>query len=180
LWSFATFFLHCCKRFNVKLSNTLSPSLWVKLGCSLALLVGLSAGASAQAAEVRFTFSANGAEVFDAKTGLTWQRCSLGQTWTDGTCKGSASKQSFKQATTMTKIKGGWRLPTVKELATLVDTGRGIPAIDLGAFPAAPADWYCTSSPYLGSASLAWYVDFQHGDSSPLNRDQRHHIRLVR
>ncbi len=164
----------------MKPSNTLFSSLWVKLICSLALLASMSACTQARTAEPRFTFSANGAEVLDAKTGLTWQRCVLGQTWKDGTCVGSASKHSHKQAMTLAKTKTGWRLPTVKELATLVDTGRGQPAIDLKAFPAAPGDWFCTSSPYLGSANLAWYVDFLHGNSSPLNHEQRHHIRLVR
>lgn len=164
----------------MKPSSTLFSSLWVKLICSLALLASLSACTQARTAEARFTVSANGAEVFDAKTGLTWQRCILGQTWKDGTCNGSASKQSHKQAMTLAKAKDGWRLPTVKELATLVDTGLGTPAIDTTAFPATPATWFCTSSPYLGSANLAWYVDFGHGNSSPLNHEQRHPIRLVR
>jgi hypothetical protein len=164
----------------VKLSKALFLSHWGKLSCSLVLLAGLSNGATAQTADVRFTYAANGTEVSDAKTGLTWQRCSIGQTWQDSTCKGVASSHTHKQATTLTKTKGGWRLPTVKELSSLVDTSRSNPTIDVSVFPATPSAWFCTASPYAGSASLAWYVGFLHGDTSPLNREQRHHIRLVR
>lgn len=155
-------------------------SFWRHLGCCLALLVGLSNAASAQTAEVRFTYSAGGAEVSDATTGLTWQRCSVGQTWQGGTCTGAASSHTHKQATTLVNNKASWRLPTVKELSSLVDTSRSNPSIDISVFPATPSDWFCTASPYAGSASLAWYVGFAHGDTSPLNREQRRHVRLVR
>jgi len=169
----------------VKLFNTLFSATFHAHGplvaSILALLPLLCTSTPAQAeTQVRFTYSADGAEVTDARTGLTWQRCSLGQLWKDGTCTGTASSHPEKQAAALAKAKSGWRMPTVKELSSLIDTRRGSPTIDASAFPATPSAWFCTASPYLGSASLAWYVSFQHGESSPLNREQRHLIRLVR
>ena len=164
----------------MKLINAILPVPARSLACSLALLAALVAGAPAQAeSQPRFGYSGDGSHVTDAKTGLTWQRCSLGQSWDKGTCTGTASQHTEKQAAALGKALAGWRLPTVKELATLVDTSRGIPTIDSQAFPATPAGWFCTASPYLGSASLAWFVSFEHGHSSPLSHDQRQHIRLV-
>lgn len=37
------------------------------------------------------SWSGNGDIVTDASTGLTWQRCALGQSWNGSTCAGAAS-----------------------------------------------------------------------------------------
>ncbi len=63
----------------------------------------------------------NGSVILDTVTGLEWQRCSVGQTWNAATktCDGTQSTFDWNTASTLTQV-GGWRTPTLSELATLV------------------------------------------------------------
>ena len=62
----------------------------------------------------------------DQKTGLTWQRCSLGQTWNGYDCDGMPEKYTWDAAQQAAKAVGkGWRVPTVSELANLVRCNTG-------------------------------------------------------
>jgi hypothetical protein len=146
------------------------------------LLVVLLAttGAAPVWSQARFAVSVDGTEVADALTSLVWQRCSVGQSYNGATCVGSASTFTHEQALLYAKGQPGWRLPNVKELASIVDTERANPSIDIAIFPAT-ADWYWTSSPYVGNAGFAWAVSFDFGD---VNRGGfRYHsfyVRLVR
>jgi len=69
------------------------------------------------------TFIAKEGEVTDQKTGLIWQRCSLGQTWKKGKgCVGEVSLVHRKEAEEHAHTLGnGWRVPSIDELLTLVD-----------------------------------------------------------
>jgi hypothetical protein len=54
--------------------------------------------------------------VTDTRTGLTWMRCALGQTWSGTSCLGTATPSTWKSANTTTiKFSGHseWRLPTI-------------------------------------------------------------------
>jgi hypothetical protein len=55
-------------------------------------------------------FEARGAVVYDRKTSLLWQRCSVGQRWSNEHCVGKA--QTFTWLATRDLGAGGWRLPT--------------------------------------------------------------------
>ncbi|MFM2328363.1 MAG: hypothetical protein RLZZ494_466, partial [Pseudomonadota bacterium] len=144
-----------------------------------ALLAGLCLLGSAQA-QSRYTVASSGTEVTDTKTGLTWQRCSAGQSWNGSTCTGSAATYTHEQALAYAKTQTGWRLPSVKELSSLADKGRSNPAIDTTAFPATASDWYWTSSPVVGSPVSAWDVSFNYGGVNGASRDLTYHVRLVR
>ena len=68
--------------------------------------------------------------ITDAKTNLTWMRCSLGQQWTGSTCAGLAMEMDWNDAlkTAMSFSYAGhsdWRVPTVDELDTLVQCSAG-------------------------------------------------------
>ena len=131
-------------------------------------------------AQASYTYSANGAEVTDAQTGLTWRRCTEGQSWSGGTCTGSAATFTHEQALAHAKTQSGWRLPNVKELSSLVDSSRSNPAIDITAFPATSSEWYWSSTPYVGSADGAWYVNFNVGYVGDVSRGSGFRVRLVR
>jgi len=76
-----------------------------------------------------------------------------------------------------------WRLPTRKELLTLVlGTGDGEKntTIDTHYFPSTPGDWYWTADTDLGDASHAWYVLFYNGRSMKASMSQAKRVRLVR
>ncbi|MCX5871531.1 MAG: DUF1566 domain-containing protein [Deltaproteobacteria bacterium] len=64
----------------------------------------------------------------DTVTGLEWQRCSVGQTWNAETkhCDGSVIGYNWFGAQGLTKA-GGFRLPTITELRSLVYCSSGIP-----------------------------------------------------
>lgn len=143
--------------------------LWV------AACVGASCTAVAQS---RFSYSMQGAEVTDKQTGLIWRRCSEGQTWSDSTCTGAASTFTHEGARVHAQSQTGWRLPTVKELGSIVDKTSNSPVIDSTAFPATVSSWYWSSS-LLGVVDYAWYVSFKDGHAN-YNRHNSVYVRLVR
>lgn len=131
--------------------------------------------------------------ITDAKTNLTWMRCSLGQQWTGSTCAGLSMEMSWNEAlkTAQSFSYAGhsdWRVPTVDELDTLVQCPAGRkpsarpngeyvtdtngfcngseynnPKINIIAFPNTPSRVFWSSSPYAGYSDRAWYVGFSDG-----------------
>jgi Protein of unknown function (DUF1566) len=150
------------------------------------LALSLWAASAAQAAcpstasASRFAFNTAGDEVTDNKTGLVWARCSVGQAWSGSACTGSASAHTHEQALQLAQAATGWRLPNVKELSSIADKGCQSPAIDSTAFPNTPNAGYWSSSPYVGDASVAWYVLFDGGDVDGDLRGNTGAVRLVR
>jgi hypothetical protein len=103
--------------------------------------------------------------VLDSATGLTWQQIpdATGRPWREATAHCAA----------LALAGGGWRLPTMKELQSLVDETRANPAIDPMAFPDTPSDQpFWTASRVVATPGSAWRVSFAHGytyDSSDFN-----------
>ena len=134
----------------------------------------------------QYTISADGQEVTDSKTGLIWRRCSEGQTSTVSSCLGVAAplthEQALAQATSQTLATNvAWRLPNIKELASIADKTKIDPAIDTVAFPATSSfRSFWASTPYVGSASLAWTIEFYAGEIFALGRQETRYVRLVR
>lgn len=73
-----------------------------------------------------------------------------------------------------------WRVPTLPELATLVNFGRASPAIDTAYFPNTKDGFYWSLSPDAQSVKMAWAVNFQFGYSGAMPRDNGRYVRLVR
>lgn len=109
----------------------------------------------------RFEVLSNGSEIRDRETSLIWQRGLVGQKWDGKTCTGRAREFTYEEAEKL--VSKEWRLPTKKELLTLVDLSVGRPTINHTAFPNAPASNVWTSSPYAFYSGYRWLVDFSNG-----------------
>lgn len=111
--------------------------------------------------------------VFDPNTQLTWQRTA------DATLRPWAQAPAACAALSLAG-EAAWRLPSAKELETLVDETAASPAIDLVAFPAAGADSFWASTPLAGGGAFHWFTNFDHGIAYNSADQQPHRTRCVR
>ncbi|PAT35892.1 DUF1566 domain-containing protein [Vandammella animalimorsus] len=123
----------------------------------------------------------HGAEVRDTATGLVWRRCSEGQSWSGTSCVGTFSRMTYDEAMAHAEGQPDGRLPSLKELQTLVNRDCTNPAIDTDTFPNTPGTWYWTRTPYAGSSADAWIVGFSEGGFADYYyQNFRGAVRLVR
>lgn len=118
--------------------------------------------------------------VYDAKTGLMWQKCSVGQ---EGVaCKGKPKlmtiPQAVEYAAQFSTKNAGWRLPTVDELSTLLQAKCIEPKINQFVFPNALSVATWTSTTNDGSGYLV--VDLANGYVDPVNLNTPKAVRLVK
>lgn len=140
----------------------------------------------ADAPDNRYSLQADGTAL-DKKTGLTWMRCALGQTWNGSTCTGTPKGYLWKNAlqTAEETVFAGqidWRLPNIKELQSLVEHRCSGAAINKTAFPNT-SELYWSSTPLPGNErdfALAWAVSFVYGDGDAGDGDDTNAVRLVR
>lgn len=112
--------------------------------------------------------------VLDLETQLIWSRDTL-------PC-GEVNWKKAKKACAELNLAGwtDWRLPTRKELLSLVDDTRHSPAIDT-AFFNCESSWYWTSTPAAYSPGVyAWFVGFGNGYSGWDGQDGGGRVRAVR
>ena len=123
---------------------------------------------------------------YDPRTNLSWMRCSFGRRWAGVSCEGEPARVTFDKARAAAEAAGdGWRLPTIRELASLTDRTCGAPAIDTVAFPdIAPNDEgkasYWSSSPAPDIPGMFYIVDFSDGDVDMHSTGMWLNLRLVR
>jgi Protein of unknown function (DUF1566) len=73
-----------------------------------------------------------------------------------------------------------WRLPSIIELASIVDLGQSNPSINGTYFSAPPGSFFWSSSPLAGSSSNAWIVDFSSGGLLSSDMSTPCNVRCVR
>jgi len=123
--------------------------------------------------ENKFEHQPGDSVVYDAETGLTWQR------------SGSSKLMLFKQAQAYIEQKkrenyGGfsdWRLPTLKEAMSLMSPRKDGVSIDPLFDKTQRYIWTSDKE----SASIAWYVDFNNGNCNVTHViDNYIYVRAVR
>lgn len=72
-----------------------------------------------------------------------------------------------------------WRLPTIKELQTLVDTTKAKPAIK-DEFDFTAASYYWSSTPRVNDEYNAWLVNFEYGYTDYSSTSGKNYVRCVR
>jgi len=111
--------------------------------------------------------------VQDTVTGLVWQRASSAGSVL------SAARDSCRTLS-LGGTSGNWRLPTKKELETIVDVRSFEPSIDSLAFPNTPSTQFWTSTAVAGSGGAQWVVDFASGASVDSDVTTLSAVRCVR
>ncbi|TCT19843.1 DUF1566 domain-containing protein [Thiobaca trueperi] len=77
-------------------------------------------------------------------------------------------------------FSSGWRLPTRRELLSIVHLGASSPAIDTAYFPNTVSNWYWSGDLYTPNPAGAWSVHFYDGNALAYDHDYGYHVRLVR
>jgi hypothetical protein len=111
--------------------------------------------------------------VLDIQTGLTWQRVpdAASFTWSDAAA----------HCASLALAGSSWRLPSAKELQTIVDETTAYPAIDEAAFPGLYDEWFWSSSTVsAGSNEQKWAVWFNSGTSGAQQPEYEQRVRCVR
>ena len=108
--------------------------------------------------------------VKDVTTGVTWLRCSVGQAWDPSieTCTGKIVKLNHDEIEIALKqarkqLGGNWRLPTRKELMSLVCDTCQPPKINSKYFPNLSSEAYWTGDKNWMNPRTYWTVNFMTG-----------------
>jgi hypothetical protein len=99
-------------------------------------------------------------EVRDNYTGLVWQ-----QGYSPATMAWSAAAT---YCSSLALNGNTWRVPSIRELATLVDEAQVAPAINRTMFPntqfgSRSNNWYWASHAAVGNAAASWAINFDDG-----------------
>ena len=121
-----------------------------------------------------------GGIILDKRFNLYWQKCSARSAEStqteDNSCPTTKPlTMTFKGAIdyckTLTLADKKWRLPTVNELASLIDHNKIDPAIDSKYFPDTQFLGYWSATSYAGNVQWVWYVDFYNGSLEKSSQD---------
>lgn len=128
--------------------------------------------------------------VSDRRAAITWMRCSMGQTWTQARCTGTAARMTRIGASIEMEafnrsgrhFHDDWRVPSLTELAHITAQACEPPRTDTRLFPDTPADYFWTATARRTDGVEHDHYALSFGTeglrSSP--RDATHHLRLVR
>lgn len=121
----------------------------------------------------------------------SWYDGSTGSTGSD-TCTATLPSSLCNTSAYITAVNAAalcsynnWRLPTRRELLTLVHNGASSPALDGTYFPNTISDLYWSSNTYMAFMVStvkvsAWLVNFSVGDAHTYNKAYPYYVRLVR
>ena len=124
--------------------------------------------------------------ILDLTQNVEWIRCSVGQQWTGQDCAGEVLLLDHKTIGEAIKIAdrqlgGNWRLPTLKELYSLVCHECKPPKINSEIFPGTDRRAYWTGEKNKMSKGSYWTVNFFTGHKfGRFYPEQEMAVRLVR
>jgi hypothetical protein len=123
----------------------------------------------------RFELVLDGVAVLDKETGLVWERTPSGyaNNWT---------RSSDYCAATEVGGRKGWHLPTIEQLASLVDTSvAGYPKLPAGhPFTVVESSYYWSATTLAGNSANAWNVFFLSGSVYSVDKTSSNYVWCVR
>jgi hypothetical protein len=126
-------------------------------------------------------FAIEGEIVSDPRTGLVWQK---GGFWEDATVDNKTWIEALEYCRGIADANLGghddWRLPSIKELGTLVDPAASGINIDLVAFPGTPGRDFWSSTPTPKDPQGAYVIYFDDGCVNQAPTVTRFAVRCVR
>jgi len=137
----------------------------------------------------QFSLNSDGTAT-DNKTGLTWMRCSLGQTWDGATCTGTATTTTWQTALSLAESttfagSSNWRLPNIKELGSLIEEtacGNWQAKINQTVFPNTHLFGHWSSTPDIKNSANAFIlvIVYEHNTAAVPKNESGVSLRLVR
>lgn len=133
-----------------------------------------------------------GGTVLDASTGLEWMTCAYGAEFQNGGCSGSPENFTswgdalmLRDSVNDTGFAGhsDWRLPNIKELASIIEYACFAPAITVDTFPDTPSAGFWSNTPDPGEVNEGLkgrIIDFTYGVEDLNSPETRIYVRLVR
>jgi len=121
------------------------------------------------------SFTDNGdGSITDNNTGIMWQQND------DGIARTWDQAVAYCDGLTLAGYSD-WRLPSKKELVSIVNYGLVNPSIDIHYFPATRESYYWSSTTYVGDPVSAWVVGFYSGDFRyDYHKDSSLYVRCAR
>ena len=134
------------------------------------------------------SFIDKGNYVIDLSNKIEWLKCTVGQTWDEERmkCLGiprKLNRDEIKEANKQIneQLEGKWRLPSRKELESLVCMKCPKVKIDSSLFPDTPAEPFWTSQRNWWSPKFFWSVNFFTGHTfGRFVPEKRLFVRFVR
>ncbi|MEA3490716.1 MAG: DUF1566 domain-containing protein [Campylobacterota bacterium] len=110
----------------------------------------------------------------DDRTGLIWQDNRFAE----------SQRVTYAQAEKLCReMRLGnyddWRIPTIKELLSIIDYKKYDPAI-LDGFSIAESNYYWSSTQYMGDPDKVWGIDFKDGATDANGKGYDRRVRCVR
>lgn len=127
--------------------------------------------------------------ITDSKTKLTWMRCTMGMVWDGKACTKTPINYHWRDIQDELDefvYDGGyagkkdWRLPTRKELESIIEPACKSPSLDTKTFSYTPSSFYWSTDIYPDNDKWVWVVGFLYGGSYLSHKRDSWHLRLVR
>lgn len=118
------------------------------------------------------------------RTGLIWKQCPEGLHGPD--CdQGTVTDMTWSEALVHASSHefashSNWRLPNIKELASIAETACYASAINLSIFPNDQGWFAWSSSPDTNNSDFAWSFSFYYGYDNVRDKGNDGYVRLVR
>ena len=122
----------------------------------------------------------------DKGTSLEWLKCSAPQTYSGGNCTGTVQAYTWESALAycenLTLGGGGWRLPSINELVSIMDNSRNPAIHSFFSTPITNDSEYWSSTTYVKGISESWSVSFYNAGftTTRIKNEAYPYVRCVR